>query len=137
MKVSELQGAELNYWVAKAEGYEAKLSKTHPTDGYPLYEDSVSCWVYKKIDDEDDEYHWSIYEPSWMWHDGGPIIEREKIEVNPFAMPVMGNAWTAIVCELKGLGARSKHYNGPTPLIAAMRARVASKYGEEVDENQP
>ena len=55
------------------------------------------------------------------WADGGPIIEREKI-----------NLWT------EGYDWEATQYGkwqewGPTPLIAAMRCYVASKLGDEVD----
>jgi hypothetical protein len=52
----------------------------------------------------------------------GPIIEREKISVF-----TLGKGW----------GAQLKSHRdirrGPTPLIAAMRAYVASKLGNEVE----
>lgn len=57
------------------------------------------------------------------WAKGGPIIEREKI---------------AIDCDDEGswvasYNAKPVAYYGPTPLIAAMRAFVASQFGDEVD----
>ncbi len=69
--------------------------------------------------------------PSWMmgfsteWEKGGPIIEREAIElayrvgVHWIATRVEGSA----VCEAWG----------PTQLVAAMRCYVASKLGGEVE----
>lgn len=61
---------------------------------------------------------------SASWEHGGPIIEREKIHV--FHGGVASEmAWQAYAH--RGAGA------GPTPLIAAMRAFVASKFGEEDD----
>jgi hypothetical protein len=61
-------------------------------------------------------------EYSSEWDYGGPIIEREKLELAWF-----NNAWccsTSRSCDL---------YYGPTPLIAAMRCYVASKLGDEMD----
>jgi hypothetical protein len=59
------------------------------------------------------------------WEYGGPIIERERIELHT------GSAdhpyWEAIC------GAQDVQAGGPTPLIAAMRAYVASKFGETVE----
>lgn len=60
--------------------------------------------------------------PSTDWSKGGPIIERERIELKDDG----GTDWLA------------SHNNesvefGPTPLIAAMRCYVASKLGDEVD----
>lgn len=60
--------------------------------------------------------------PAEEWVVGGPIIERERI-----ALVHLGDAWLA---ECPNDGARAK---GPTPLTAAMRARVARKFGETVD----
>lgn len=59
------------------------------------------------------------------WSQGGPLIEREKIEVHPY-----GQAWRA----QNYWSEEHKSYvhapmfsqTGPTPLIAAMRCYVAS-----------
>lgn len=55
------------------------------------------------------------------WAHGGPILERERLIVEPW-----GLGWVASV-------ARSKLYHGPTPLIAAMRCHCCLKLGDEVD----
>ena len=57
------------------------------------------------------------------WAHGGPIIERAKIELIP-----KGSYWDAFF-------APDDHipYEGETLLIAAMRAFVASKLGDEVE----
>lgn len=62
------------------------------------------------------------YTPSTDWSQGGPIIEREKVEIRP----ICPGTWRAI--NLVGYW-----WNGPTPLIAAMRCHVASKLGDEVE----
>jgi len=68
------------------------------------------------------------------WQFGGPIIEREQIAIveNGYKR----TEWDAYVRGrysqddfLDGDGFAS----GPTPLIAAMRAYVASKFGDEVE----
>ena len=67
------------------------------------------------------------YSPSTEWAIAGPIIERERLALIPGA-PDTGN-WGA---HLGGpLGAEILW--GPTPLIAAMRAYVASKFGETIE----
>jgi hypothetical protein len=60
---------------------------------------------------------------STNWAQGGPIIEREMIELVPQS-PAL---WDALY--------RGQHIpnDGPTPLIAAMRCYAASKLGEKVD----
>jgi hypothetical protein len=62
------------------------------------------------------------------WAQGGPIIEREKIEV----CPVHG-AWRATPDRSGYPNCETPWFFGQTPLIAAMRCYVASKLGDEVD----
>lgn len=68
---------------------------------------------------------------SRSWRDAGPIIERERIELE-FIDPADGT-WYACVNPLASGHCVLPHYEGLTPLIAAMRAFVASKLGEEVE----
>lgn len=61
------------------------------------------------------------FSPSANWAQGGPIIEREEICV----LAPVRNLWR---------GRKNGHTEyGPTPLIAAMRAIVASQLGDEVE----
>ena len=63
-----------------------------------------------------------IVEYSTIWDIGGPIIEREKLELR---------------CNFSGEWAAQVGLDifcfGPTPLIAAMRCYVASKLGDMVE----
>lgn len=114
MKVDDLEGALLDYWVARAE----RWTVTMPP--------AVEFYSQEK--------GWRAYSPSTNWAQGGPIIEREKIGI--FADGT-GSLWGA---EMR---AQHDHWidttvydadsNGPTPLIAAMRAYVANKFGNEVE----
>ena len=66
-----------------------------------------------------------LYDPHEDWSQGGPIIEREHI-------------WLAEGIDGMWRATMKPHFwdrasDGPTPLIAAMRAFVASKFGEEVE----
>ena len=65
-------------------------------------------------------YRWST---SWTW--AGPIIERERITIDAREHGQLWVAHSRIVGQ-DGI-------TGPTPLIAALRAFVASKLGEEID----
>lgn len=103
MKVAELEGAELDYWVAKAQGlpvemYNASIAREPKAGG-----------------------QW--YKFSREWEQGGPIIEREHIwlagSVDGWRATMKPRFWGRGSCE------------GQTPLIAAMRCFVASKFGEE------
>lgn len=106
MKVSELTGSLVDYWVAKTTG------------GTFNYKDGrVTGWAYGE------PYHFS---PSTTWAQGGSIIEREQMTLEP--SDIKQGGWVA------------SHPNwpyrvyGPTPLIASMRAYIASKFGDEVPE---
>jgi hypothetical protein len=60
------------------------------------------------------------------WAHGGPIIEREKIEIYP-----IGNGeWCAKKVDIDG---DLMCLYGDTPLIAAMRCYVASKLGDNIE----
>ena len=99
VKVSELTGAALDWAVGECQPL--------PDHGQRFVEDG--------------------YHPSTDWAQGGPIIEREKISVNPEYSPCSG--WVADTKIIR----EKTHQIGPTPLIAAMRCYVASKLGDEVD----
>jgi hypothetical protein len=81
----------------------------------------VGPWI---TDDDDMTRN---FNPSTDWSDGGPIIERERI-----AMQWLGamRGWDARCDRFQG---RAGYAQAPTPLVAAMRAYVASKLGDEVD----
>ncbi len=109
--VSELTGAELDYWVARAAGLSnAKLRRVGPTEN--------GGFVFVEHVQADGN---TLYSPSRDWKHGGPIIERERIQLWDCG------DWMAKVNKTAGNSGA-----GPTPLIAAMRAYVASKYGETV-----
>lgn len=93
MKTSELTGAALDWAVARCEGGVGENQL-------------LGAW----------------YAPSTNWAQGGPIIERERIELVP-----NGEGWDALQDD--------QHIpnEGTTPLIAAMRCYVASKLGDEVE----
>jgi len=63
------------------------------------------------------------------WAQGGPILEREKIEtVYRITDPTGAGYWQAT-----NLFTDTYGYTGPSPLIAAMRCFVASKLGNAVE----
>ena len=95
-KTSELTGAALDWAVAKCLGTE------HLFAGHEV-----------------GRLHYST-----DWAQGGPIIERELITVQPVVHPT---GWMARTQKCDSV------WEGPTPLIAAMRCYVASKLGDEVE----
>lgn len=113
MKTSELNGAALDWAVAKI---------TNPEwweEGY-MEGDPMAAL------DMDDG---TTYSPSTDWAQGGPIIEREGINLDNYGKNPRWSAWTPAPDRESG---EAQAY-GPTPLIAAMRCYVASKLGNEVD----
>lgn len=115
MKVSDLSGHVLDLWVAKAAGVDAVISD-------PYRDGSVSCITYYCRDEETNRLDGRSYCPSSHWSDGGPIIERERISIKQEA----GGGCYAYFDHLNPTAA------GETPLIAAMRVYVISKFGAEV-----
>lgn len=70
-----------------------------------------------------------VFEPSENWADGGPIIERENIALEPMTHDEHGDGWLATRVE----GPAICMEFGSTMLIAAMRCYVVSHLGEEVE----
>jgi len=105
LKTSELTGAALDWAVAKCEAYRLDLV----TEG--------------------------SYTPSTDWAQGGPIIERMRL--NRLTTNVSGGYTASVKVTLTNTDDdfyivwTSK--SGPTPLIAAMRCYVANKLGDDVD----
>jgi len=109
MKTHELTGAMLDWAVAKCEGIEL-------VGGYYnrlLVDGRMSRGQEMLV----------IFKPSTDWAQGGPIIEREGIEL--FRNNEKSYWFTS--------RARNQIGTGPTPLVAAMRCYVASKLGDEIE----
>ena len=100
MKVNELQGAALDWAVAKCEGL--------------LHDDGTVS---------------DYWQPSELWGQGGPIIEREGINLEHNPSRCHWIASTPAPEHRNG----AVEITGPTPLIAAMRCYVASKLGDIID----
>lgn len=106
MKTAELTGAQLDYWVAKAEGFmrpriEDGVCVVDMPDGHPM-------------------------QPSTNWAQGGPIIDRNDIQ--------LGGYGTSRFAEIRDDPHPWVSMFGESSLIAAMRAKVASVYGDEAPE---
>jgi hypothetical protein len=108
-KTAELKGALLDAAVFRARG----VGPSGEVDF--LYETTLD---------------WS---PSTNWADGGPIIEREQISLTSIDHRHPELDWHARIPGTLHPGWEPAEATGPTPLVAAMRAYVASKFGDEVD----
>lgn len=101
MRVAELSGALLDYWVARAEG-RVQMGGFITTPEY-----------------------------SRDWSQGGPLLERALISVlyNPIDGPGAPGYWSAFIRP-----SDDDSIDGPTYLVAGMRAYVTSKFGAEVPD---
>ena len=116
IKTSELKDKALNYVVAKIEsGIE------------PEYFNG-SVWIttggfFARV-------RRNVFEPSTKWPQGGPIIERERIQVFPHNS---ASEWCGVIHVPRDGNTGILTQDGPHPLIAAMRCYIASKLGDEVE----
>jgi hypothetical protein len=117
VKTNELTGRALDWAVAKCEGIELNngLYNRLLVDGHMSLGQNMM----------------ERFNPSSEWAQGGPIIERECIEL---AYRV-GVNWTATRVEGSSVCEVTVPYNqrGRAQLIAAMRCYVMSQLGDEVD----
>jgi hypothetical protein len=100
LKTSELTGAALDWAVAK-------------------------CELGEAINEVDDPHFYST-----DWAQGGPIIEREWLDVTPW--PNESREDMRWHCQQHDTANDFAQY-GPTLLIAAMRCYVASRVGDEIE----
>ena len=119
IRTQELIGAALDWAVAKCEG----LQPLHHIIPHPYYEGFDFGFT-----------------PSTNWEQGGPLIERESINIFKYNKLDKSelDKWCAHVVvprpNMEGtFNMTAIAPDGPTPLIAAMRCYVASKLGDEVE----
>ena len=114
IKTADLIGPALDWAVAKCESVEVE----YINDGITRCILRVSPFT-------------GMYRPSVDWAIGGPLIERERLEIR-----CNDYEWQAFCFGFPVSRAHSGTRTwaaGPTPLIAAMRCYVASRIGDEVD----
>lgn len=104
MRTAELKNALLDYWSAKANGLVPCLRNYLGRD---------ICLVGNETK--------TRYSPSTDWSQGGPLVERSKMDFN-----YMGGG------EYEAHTHPAYIFRGKSMLEAAMRCFVATKFGEEV-----
>ena len=107
MRVTSLEGALLDFWVAKSENL--KLLPEIPDAGQPHVNGS-GCW------------HPDTYHPSSDWSQGGAIIADDWYAIEDALIEWFGLSWPFIKAITD------------TPLKWLMRAYVKTKFGDEVEE---
>lgn len=129
LKTSELEGAALDEYVAKALGLTTQTR--YANTGRPIYgaPDFIDC-------PSEDPTFGDPFTPSTRWDHGGPIIEMETIRLEPSTWDSGGGVQWVAGPKRPQADMRYPHgvQYGPTPLIAAMRAFVRSVFGDEVKE---
>jgi hypothetical protein len=127
MKVAELEGALLDYWVAQCNPPDRAPGEWHKLVPHSR---GTTCYYVGRDGDQR-----AIYAPSSRWEQGGPIIERERIQTVP--QNVNHLRWSAYIDEGLRPGQYAIEEFGATLLEAAMRAYVTKAFGEEVQDAQP
>lgn len=109
MKVSELSGCDLDYYVAQVKGHE----KIEVRKGVVfVYGQQPAGWADAG----------TRFQPSSDWCIGGPILHRAQMSIKRDT-PTHYTAWVEGIPHPLML-------SGATPLEAAMRCFVAAKYGD-------
>lgn len=90
-------------------------------------------WAVADAGEVNLEMHYALggkeWKPSTDWAQGGPIIEREEIALEPMTHDEHGDGWLATRVE----GPAICMEFGPTMLVAAMRCFVVSHLGDEIE----
>jgi hypothetical protein len=117
VKTSELTRNALNWAVAQCLGFECHQLQ-HRRDMFQVVsKDYFGDW----------SPHY--FNPAYAWVDGGSIIDREDMALNPINHR---NGIDKQEARLDHMGF-TFDASGPTKLIAAMRCLVLSRKGEEVE----
>ena len=112
VKTSELIGTALDLAVSRADNLPGRY-------GWGWFERDAKGYLFDPLNE-------CRYSPSTDWAQGGPIIEREAIDI----CLVADGRWRAR--SRYDLSQPTHIQVGPTPLIAAMRCYVVSKLGDEI-----
>lgn len=110
MKTAELHGTTLDWVVAQAAGVGVDI-----VDGGLIIKSDGDWW-----------------QPSLEWAQGGPIIERERLQLSP-GLADDEHRWSAVRYDHLFDDDLDCFMGGATPLEAAMRCYVASKLGNEIE----
>lgn len=128
-RVADLTGAELNYWVARADGIPAEQLEIRdvPRTDWKICVHTappIPGWMSKPQ---------RVLSYSADWSQGGQLIDKYRIWLHPVDA---GGTWMGCKQPKAGWVAhvigQSVNERDEQPLIAAMRALVASVYGDEV-----
>lgn len=124
-RVAELEGALLDAAVAKAIGLRTELSPKGLCSTGFAWEPDMPC-------DEDDlcaGRMWMHFKPSARWADGGPLLQPYRISISNYTGYSLAYCW-----DKRPSGLLYRFEGRPEDVLKlAMRALVASYFGEEVE----
>lgn len=107
MRVTRLDGQVLDFWVAKSEG--RQLLPTPPEADE--FDPAVGL-----------SWHPDVFQPSSNWAHGGPIVSNDWYDIETILIDWFGPGWPYVKAIMEN------------PLKWFLRAYVASKFGDEVEE---
>jgi Protein of unknown function (DUF2591) len=127
IRISKATKPQIDWLVAKCEGETPRTVVNHTVTefiaGIRRYYVTIDHWAHETD---------TRYDPSTNWAQGGPIIEREGVNIS-IQNDDHGNTYSGEARWWAQMDCRVHTSYGPTPLIAAMRCFVASKLGNEVE----
>lgn len=113
VKVSKLSGQALDWAVAESVQCDEIQIGEHGICCIYEMADGSGCWT-------------NIYSPSTDWSQGGPLIERFRVTVSPY--------WpSGMFCASSAAADSNNYVVGENYLVAACRAIVSAKLGDEVE----
>ena len=115
VKTADLIGTALDWAVAKCLG--ATRIQLYQYNGRRMIRVSLPEGIH------------APWEPSRYWGQGGPIIEREWLDLTSWP----NESDEDMRWECTQYDSITGRTFGPTPLIAAMRCYVASRLGDEIE----
>lgn len=115
IKTSELNGVALDWAVAQVAGEKVRMQF-----GWTVLSEQVGDSIEK----------WS---PSTRWSQGGPLIETYKVDLYCHEEYNGGEGMWEAHCGSEFVWADTPDTIGKSPLVAACRAIVMAKLGEEVE----
>lgn len=134
MKTAELSGAQLDYYVARAEGVPAEDLQIRAIQRSIDYHVVRTVACYPLGDARVFRVAAGVLRYSTDWSQGGPLIEKHLVCVDPgdgsFSAP---RRWEAHMADLAPALAAEEVY-GETALQAICRAVVRAAFGDEVEE---
>lgn len=132
-RVADLTGAQLDYWVARAEGIPAEQLTIRrvqrSTDTHCIKGQLVGRLYLPR---------WEVLNYSTDWVQGGPLIEKYRVRHLGELSRLEWNVYFGAQFKVVGNHTVKKHSgargDGATPLQAICRAVVRAAFGDEVEE---